>query len=111
MIEGIYNHLQKDFERVYKNIDDTPFISRNLISYYDVLKAHYLIADYFITEGEDFTYGVKDINTLGSALGRQVTGYESYIKWKKPEEICATLFYGLVNDHAFHDANKRTALL
>lgn len=111
MIDGIYDHLKQDFERVYKKLDDSPFTTRGLISYYDVLKAHYLISDYFIHEGEEVVYGLKDANTLGSALGRQVTGYGEYQKWKKPEEICATLFFGLVKNHAFHDANKRTALL
>lgn len=111
MIEGIYDHLQKDFERAYKRVDDSPFTSRGLVSYYDVLKAHYLIADYFISEGEEVTYGLKDSNILGSALGRQITGYGEFQKWKEPVEICATLFYGLIKNHAFHDANKRTALL
>lgn len=33
------------------------------------------------------------------------------MKWKQPHEFVATLFYGLVKNHPFHDGNKRTALL
>ena len=33
------------------------------------------------------------------------------MKWCTPFELSATLFYGLIKDHPFHDANKRTALL
>lgn len=56
-------------------------------------------------------YGVKNYNQLGSTLGRQIAGYGGKLKWSKWEEISATLFYGLIKNHAFHDANKRTALL
>lgn len=111
MIDGIHEYLNQDFKRIYESLDDEPFISRGIISYNDVLKAHYLIANQFINEGETVTYGVKDKNILGSALGRQLTGLGGYSKWEKPEEICATLFYGLIKNHAFHDVNKRTALL
>jgi death-on-curing family protein len=110
-IEGLSETLRKEFERVYKGVDDSEFHKHGLISFFDVLKAHYLIADYFMQEGEEVLQGVKDMNMLGSALGRQITGYGSTQKWNKPEEICATLFYGLIKNHAFHDANKRTALL
>ncbi|MFM2283048.1 MAG: hypothetical protein RL222_552, partial [Bacteroidota bacterium] len=48
---------------------------------------------------------------LGSSLGRQITGFGNWQKWKKFEEICATLFFGLIKNHSFHYANKRTALL
>lgn len=107
----ILPYLKQDFDRVYKKLDDTKFKELNLISYEDVLKAHYLIADYFHNDGEEIVYGVKDLNILGSALGRQLTGFGSYQKWNRSEEICATLFYGLIKNHAFHDGNKRTALL
>jgi len=110
-LEELSLEINKEFERIYKTLDDTPFISRGLISYYDVLKAHFVLANYFINEGEKVNYGVKDINILGSALGRQITGSGTYSKWNTSEEICATLFYGLVKNHAFFDVNKRTSLL
>lgn len=33
------------------------------------------------------------------------------VKYSQPLDICATLFFGLVKNHAFSDGNKRTALL
>ena len=56
-------------------------------------------------------YGLKSETLLGSALGRQITGYGGVDKYPNPIEICGTLFYGLVKNHAFHDGNKRTAFL
>lgn len=105
------NIIKSEYERNLLQIADDPFDSEKLISFKEILKAHFLIIDFFSSNTENITYGVKDFNLLGSTLGRQLTGYGSHLKWKKPEEICATLFYGIVKNHAFHDANKRTALL
>lgn len=52
-----------------------------------------------------------DFNLLGSALGRQTTGFGGKSKWTTYDHKCATLFYGIAKNHSFHDANKRTALL
>lgn len=103
--------IQQEFERNLALIEDDPFDSEKMISYKEILKAHFLIIDFFSSNTESITYGVKDFNLLGSTLGRQLAGYGGFQKWKKPEEICATLFYGIVKNHAFHDANKRTGLL
>ncbi len=110
-MKNLPRHLFQDYERTKKQIKDDPFIANGLISYDDVLRAHYLICDYFIDEGEEIVYGIKDMNILGSALGRQVTGFNGKLKWDQPLQICATLFFGLVKNHSFHDGNKRTALL
>lgn len=103
--------IKKEYLRNLSLIKDDPFENERYISHSEILRAHYLVIDFFSTTEENITYGVKDINLLGSTLGRQVAGYGSYIKWKKTEEICATLFYGIIKNHAFHDANKRTGLL
>ncbi|PDX84332.1 hypothetical protein CGS59_05930 [Faecalibacterium prausnitzii] len=55
--------------------------------------------------------GLRSADLLGSALGRQIVSFGGRKKYTDSIEICATLFYGLVKDHAFHDGNKRTALL
>jgi death-on-curing family protein len=103
--------IKHEFERNLQLVKDDPFSGGHLISYTEVLKAHFLIIDFFSSTVENLTYGVKDFNLLGSTLGRQIAGYGSFQKWKRPEDICATLFYGIIKNHAFHDANKRTALL
>lgn len=78
----------------------------------DVLRSHFLLTDYFIREGEEIALaGVRNDNLLLSALGRQYTGWGNTQKWSTPYQKVATLFYGLVKDHPFHDGNKRSAFL
>lgn len=78
----------------------------------DVLKAHFLIADHFYVHGSGLGgIGPRSIDLLHSALLRQHISYGGKPKWPSKYEVCATLFYGLIKDHPFHDANKRTAFL
>ena len=78
----------------------------------DVLRAHFLIADFFAREGEGIGgFGPKDIGMLLSAVGRQNVGFGKQEKWTTIYEKAATLLYGLVMNHPFYDANKRTAFL
>lgn len=83
------------------------------INYTDVLRGYYFLVDYFqsLDSGEKFLAGLKDHNLLASALSRQVVGFGGKQKWTDPMDIAATLFYGIAKDHAFHDGNKRIALL
>ena len=84
----------------------------HFVSTFDVLRAHFLIADYFIEQGSGVgNVGPRDVNLLVSAVHRQHTEFGGVRKWSSDFERCATLLYGLVKDHPFHDANKRTALL
>lgn len=55
--------------------------------------------------------GPKDIGLLQSALARPHTSFDGRVKWRTVHEKAATLLYGLIKNHPFHDANKRTALL
>ena len=55
--------------------------------------------------------GPKSMDLLHSALFRQHISYGGKPKWPSKYDVCATLFYGLIKDHPFHDANKRTAFL
>jgi prophage maintenance system killer protein len=80
----------------------------------DVLKAHFAVVDYFLRkdEGEGVGgFGPKDIGLLMSALSRQFVGFGGIDKWHSVPEKAATLLFGLVQNHPFHDANKRTAYL
>lgn len=102
--------LKNDYTR-YKKIIHNEGYESFIIKPDDVLKAHYLIADYFIDTEEDVLYGVKTPDLLYSAVNRQEVNFDGKSKWTTPLDKCATLFYGLVKNHAFHDGNKRTALL
>lgn len=92
------------------------YIGSQLINVSDVLKAHYILADYFTDnssneESEKMLVGVRSYNLLASAIGRQCVEFEGKRKYTDRIDICATLFFGLVKNHSFHDGNKRTALL
>lgn len=80
----------------------------------DVLKAHFAVVDYFFRKGEGEGiggFGPKDTGLLISALSRQFVSYDGVDKWHTAPEKAATLLFGLVQNHPFYDANKRTAYL
>jgi death-on-curing family protein len=78
----------------------------------DVLKAHFLIANYFLLEGSGLGgVGPRDIGLLLSAISRQTVEFGGKRKWMDTYSRCATLLFGLIKNHPFHDANKRTAFL
>ncbi len=91
---------------------DDPYTSKETVGLHQVLKAHFLIVDFFAQEGGGVGgVGPKSIDLLHSAIYRQFVSYGGKDKWATPLEKCATLLFGLVKDHPFHDANKRTAFL
>ena len=49
--------------------------------------------------------------TAFAPAARSVVTFGGRSKWTDHLDLCATLFYGLIKDHPFHDCNKRTALL
>lgn len=108
--------LKEEYEYCLSQCADFEGIVHPKINVSDVLSAHFVLADYFTdkTAGENvekMLVGVRDFNLLASAIGRQVIEFGGKQKYTQPLEICATLFYGLVKNHGFHDGNKRTALL
>lgn len=89
-----------------------PYVGRETIGIHEVLEAHFLLADFFMKTGEGIgDIGPRDVNLLHSALSRQFVQFGGTPKWRDRVDICATLMFGLVKNHPFHDANKRTAFL
>lgn len=104
--------LKEDFERWVKKINGDFSESDNTISILDVLRAHYLIVDYFMTLGQGIGgVGPRDLNLLYSTVGRQSSSYGGINKWGDNLDLCATLFFGIIKNHPFFDGNKRTSLL
>ena len=104
--------LLQEYERWLKVIGDDPYSHDCVIGIHDVLRAHFLLVDYFFDMREGVGgVGPKDLGLLHSAISRQIVGYNGKRKWPDDFGVCASLFFGLVKNHAFHDANKRTALL
>jgi len=55
--------------------------------------------------------GVKNRGLLESAVHRQTVGIDDYYKYDTYYKNCATLVFGVVKNHAFHNGNKRVGLL
>ena len=109
LVQFIEQSYQRSLDQVG---DDDPYFGPGCLGIKDVLKAHYLIADLFYAQGNDLGgIGPKSMDLLHSALFRQYISYGGKKKWQTKYDVCATLFYGLIKNHQFHDANKRTAFL
>ncbi|MDR3207915.1 MAG: Fic family protein [Oscillospiraceae bacterium] len=107
--------LRQEYDRMRALTRDVPELREHDINTSDVLRAYIILADYFANEksenAETMLVGLRDAGLLHSAIDRQDVGFANKYKYDTPQEICATLFFGLVKDHAFLDGNKRTALL
>ncbi len=91
---------------------EDPYVSHELPGLQDVLRAHFLIVDYFYGRDSGLGgIGPKSLDLLHSALYRPYVSLDGIEKWKTIFEKAATLIYGIIADHSFHDANKRTGLL
>lgn len=104
----IYDRALSDVAAFESNLNTTD------LSASDVLKAHFAVVDYFLRKGEGDGiggFGPKDPGILISALSRQFVSYGGVDKWNSVPEKAATLLFGLVQNHPFYDANKRTAYL
>lgn len=53
--------------------------------------------------------GVRDVGLIESALNRPLTGFGGQIVYETPFKRAAILWIGLIRNHGFVDANKRTA--
>jgi len=53
--------------------------------------------------------GVRDAGLIESALNRPLASYEGRLLYQTPFERAAVLWVGLIRNHGFVDANKRTA--
>lgn len=110
---AVVQHIRSEYARWLREVgDDDPYVGRTTVGIRDVLRAHFLLAEYFALAGEGLGgVGPKNLNLLHSALYRQVAEFKGKPKWSDRIDVCASLMYGLIQNHPFHDANKRTAFL
>lgn len=106
-------HVRAEHERWRQLIGFAdPYLDTVTIGIHEVLQAHFLLAEFFALHGEGMGgLGPKDIHLLHSALSRQFVQYGGQPKWRNGVDVCATLMFGLIKNHPFYDANKRTAFL
>jgi death on curing protein len=78
----------------------------------DILSIYNSLVNDFKSSGDPiFPSGVKSHSLLESAIGRQHVGLGNTLKYTDILSVCATLTYGICCNHAFHNGNKRTALV
>ena len=110
MRKDIYTEYNRWKQILLTNGD--PYVDRFAVGLSEVLQAHFLLIDHFFRLGEGIGgVGPKSEDLLHSALGRQYSSFDGRVKWADRIDVCATLMYGLIKNHPFHDANKRTAFL
>ena len=84
---------------VYLELDEVNFIHECLVK------------DFMYHDDPISPPGVKIPDLLESAVYRQKTSFGDTLKYETPELAGAALTHSLVNNHAFHNGNKRTALV
>ena len=109
MNQEVKNEYQRWIEVIGR---EDPYTSGVTIGIHEVMHAHFLLADYFFKTGEGMGgLGPKDLNLLHSALSRQFAEFGGKPRWSNGINVCALLMFGMIKNHPFHDANKRTAFL
>ena len=111
--EDLTPKLFDNYLHYYKQIDEIDYSGdRPYLTCEDVLDAHYLICDHFLKLGEGIAgFGPKDFGLLSSAVCRQLASAGGSFVHEDFWDIASSLIFGLINDHPFHDGNKRTAFL
>ena len=78
----------------------------------DVLDAHFAIADFFYREDYGMGgIGYRDLGIFISTVERQFASFGGERVCADEYEEIATLLFGIIKNHPFFDANKRTAFL
>ena len=112
VMDELLPRIAEEYKRWKQKAGPEIYTCNLCIGIHEVLRAHFLIVDYFVRQGEGIGgIGPKDLNILHSTLSRQTVSFGRVVKWKSDLDIAATLFYGLIKNHPFHDGNKRTAFL
>ena len=83
-----------------------------LPSFDDVMEIHEELVEIFRNDEDPIEpAGARDINLVHSACMRPTTGIGDQDKYVSEYDKAAALFHSLTQNHAFHNGNKRTALV
>lgn len=105
--------LYEHYLHHYRQLDEIDYSGeRAHLTCEDVMDAHYLICDHFLKIGAGIAgFGPRDFGLLSSAVSRQLASAGGSFVYSDFWDIASSLIFGLINDHPFHDGNKRTAFL
>jgi len=86
--------------------------SDQLISADTIIGIHEVLVDWFADDDDPISpSGVKDRNLVESAAGRPFQSVGGAPAYTTIFDQSAALFHSLINNHAFHNGNKRVALV
>lgn len=72
---------------------------------------HFALADFFSRDGDPiYPAGVKSEPLLSSAIHRPYTSLGNIEKYPALDQKAASLLHSMIQNHPFHNGNKRTAL-
>jgi death-on-curing family protein len=78
----------------------------------DILNIHNVLVVVFEEDGDPISpSGSRNVGLVESAANRPLTSLGSAEKYKNVYAKASALFHSLVQNHAFHNGNKRTALV
>ena len=87
-MDNLRSDIKADFERVIRTHKPRNISPTGGLSEYDVLKAHYIISDYFISEGEEVFWGSRVLTYYHLLLQGRMLDFVVYkngrivtIKW------------------------------
>ncbi len=96
-----------DFSLIGKTIDPIEYINKE-----EILKMYSeLTTDFNNLEDPIQPSGIKDEGLLDSAIFHPQTSFTNQIKYPTAESAAAAIMYSLSHNHAFHNGNKRTAIV
>lgn len=72
-MDNLRPDIKEDYSHSINQYKPSDLSGDDTLSEVEVVKAHYLIADFFASEGEEVYYGVKNFDLLSSAVNRQLT--------------------------------------
>lgn len=110
-MKNLNNVVQSEYDYAFSIYSPSNVANEGILSELDVFNAHFALADFFVSTGEEARYGILNFGLLSSAVARQSVGFNGQCKWNDDESKVSTLAFGLDKNHAFNDGNKRTALL
>lgn len=83
-----------------------------LLEPHEVLLIHQELEEDFVAADDPISPpGVKSMHLLESAVDRQNAGYGGERKYTSVASTAAALLHSIVQNHPFHNGNKRTALV
>ena len=92
------NAVRDEYVRWHKHFgENDPYDKSDTVGILDVLRAHFLIADYFFEQGNGMGgIGLKSPELLHSAVYRQFVSFSGRDKWPDPYKKAATLVFGII---------------